>query len=320
MLTPPHDLDTDDLLRELRAQYDVHSDDLRFHPLGEDSWSYHLGDLWVSVRRDLRIHLPAAYELSCRLRDAGLNFVLAPLPGADGRLVRRVGRHPVVVFPYVSAEPLAAETASSQEVAEAGRMLTRLHGCRIPADLPAEGYTLPFEEDVARVVAAADGAPDRGPYTSRLVRLLQANRHALAADRAELARLARVCAAVADPLVLTHGEPLASNILRTSAGLRLIDWGEAGWGPPERDFSHLARTLGVAPPQRPAFARLYEIRWRLSEIAEYGIRFLEEHRGDADDDAMWHRLLQYLPNSWQTTVRGRQRPAAGRGRLGERSE
>ena len=41
--------------------------------------------------------------------------------------------------------------------------------------------------------------------------------------------------------------------------------------------------------------RFYELRWILSEITEYAMRFVNEHAGDRDDDAMWRRLVQYLP-------------------------
>ena len=66
-------------------------------------------------------------------------------------------------------------------------------------------------------------------------------------------------------------------------------------GPPERDWSHVIRCLGIGPRGRPEFQRLYEIKWILSEIAEYATIFLGDHEGGADDHAMWGRLLRYLP-------------------------
>jgi len=67
------------------------------------------------------------------------------------------------------------------------------------------------------------------------------------------------------------------------------------WGPPERDWSHVERTLFVAPSCRPSFRRLYDIRWILSEVAEYASVLAEPHAGDDDDRAMWDRLTRYLP-------------------------
>ena len=67
------------------------------------------------------------------------------------------------------------------------------------------------------------------------------------------------------------------------------------WGPPERDWFHVGRTTGRAFAGRPEFFRFYELRWALSEITEYVGRLTKPHDGNADDRAMWGRLLRYLP-------------------------
>jgi spectinomycin phosphotransferase len=297
MLTPLAQLSAEKLTRCVAEGFETGSDAPAFLPVGEDSWAYRIGDLWVSVRRDLRGYSPAAYELARRLRKDGAEYVLSPLLWPDGCIARMVEGYPVLVFPYVEAEEVSRETVTPDELAEVSCIFRRLHGSALQTDLLAEAYTLSFEWDILAVISAHTSRPsDRGPYTARFLDLISAWHAELTAELEELTELANLCRHDQTPFVLTHGEPCASNILRTAAGLRLIDWGEAAWGPRERDLFHLRRTLGPIPGGRPHFLRFYEIRWRLSEIAEYGMRFLNDHTGDADDLAMWHRLLHYLPS------------------------
>ena len=96
------------------------------------------------------------------------------------------------------------------------------------------------------------------------------------------------------PLVLTHGEPNGGNVLRVNDGrLYLIDWGDLAYGPPERDWSQMSG-LGLDLPIRPAFGRFYELRWVLSEVAEYVARFAAPHAGSAEDEDKWNELGRYL--------------------------
>ncbi|OAR27666.1 hypothetical protein A8W25_01220 [Streptomyces sp. ERV7] len=280
----------------LNEQFDISGGALEFQPLGEDSWSYRLDDLWVSVRRDLRGHAPASYEAARLLADAGLNCVLAPLAGADGGVSHRVGDFPVVVFPYVSGMPLDTATLSKSDLDTVIGLMRSIHRVDISRDLPAEDYGLSFESDLFDALTVAEGkAPDTGPYGARAHALLRRHYTAVTATYEELTGVGRRCAESDVPLVITHGEPGAPNILRTADSFLFADWGEAMWGPAERDWFHFARTLGRAPSCRPDFLRFYEMRWRLNEIAEYAAIFFAEHADDREMKAMWRRMVNYLP-------------------------
>src|SRR6185503_14185813 len=83
-----------------------------------------------------------------------------------------------------------------------------------------------------------------GPY-SELARQALADH---ASDVAELLRLLdRLATDVASrdaEWVVTHGEPHAANIIRTDAGLALIDWDTVALAPRERDLWMLAGEPG----------------------------------------------------------------------------
>ncbi|WP_192582225.1 phosphotransferase [Streptomyces triticiradicis] len=304
MLLPPDDVDLDQLGREIDLHYDADPQPFEFVPLGEDSWSFRRGALWVSLRRDLRGHVPGAYHAAHLLERSGTARVLAPLMGADGRIVRTVGRYPVVVFPYRELEQLTPHGITADDATAVVTLLDQVHRAGKAAlaatELPCESYEIAFRDDLTAALDFADAPPAVGNgYRARLHRLLRTHRDAIRAMLRELADLAAVCAAQGEPFVLTHGEPSAANILRGADGLVLADWGGALWGPPERDWFHVRRTLGIDVPDcRRPFLDFYRVRWVLSEIAEYATRFgapRADGAEDAEDVAMWGRLLRYLP-------------------------
>ena len=288
-------LDEAELVAVVREQYGESSDRLEFEPVGEDSWCYRLGELWVSLRRDLRGHFPAAYEAASLLWQEGNESVMAPLAGADGEVVRTVCGHPVVVFPHVAAAPVAVPLAPG-ELDDVVGVLSCLHGSVTTAPLSRERYELSFEDDLDwSINHAIEQGSETGPYSARLRALIRANQRTIVSLRAELKDLAATCAASDSPFVLTHGEPHPGNILRHGDRLLLADWGELMWGPAERDWYHVISSLGGSPRCRPDFLRFYEIRWWLSEFAEYATRFFREHDGGQEDVAMWGRLVEYFP-------------------------
>jgi len=297
VLQPLQELDEALLVRVLRDQYGASGHALEFMPVGEDSWSYRLDDLWVSVRRDLRGHFPEAYETVSRLRELGNESLLAPLAGSDGKAVREVCGHPVVVFPYVLAAPVAVPPGPG-ELDQVIAVLSRLHRSRPDTDPGVEDYALSFEDDLDRAVdqASATG-PDSGPYSTRVRRLIRRNHDRVASLRSELKDLAALCLASDEPRVLTHGEPHPGNILRPvdGGGLLLVDWTELRWGPPERDWYHVISSFGAGPRCRPEFFRYYEIRWWLSEFAEYATWFLGDHVDGEEEPGMWERMTCYFP-------------------------
>jgi spectinomycin phosphotransferase len=246
----------------------------------------------VSVRRDWHGHVPEAYEAATELAERGCDFVLAPLRGADRRVVHQVRAHPVVVSPYVAGEWLFERTADQDGSAQ---LASQLHECSVETILPAEDYRCPFVPQLEQTLSRACGADtDAGPYSEHTQRLVRAHRYALDSLIREADRVSAACRADTAPFVLTHSESIGNTMRTPDNRLLLFDWGEAALGPPERDWWDFDRV----PPGvvvRPAFTRFYELRWTLGELADYVHRFIEPHTGDADDQWMWRELQQYLP-------------------------
>lgn len=296
VLTPAPGVSTAGLSGILREFYDQPDVQIDFVPLGEDSWCYRSADLWVSLRRDIDGHVPEAYLGACELAGSGLDYVLAPIPGSDGQVVRDFAGYPLVVFPFRHVQQIDADSPLTMVEREVVlEQLRQLQTASVTTRLPTEDFSLPFERRLSDARARLAQGVSRGPFSRRAEAL--ADRHADRIDRwcREIDEVARRCRRTDHQFVLSHGDPSGANFLRSGSDLLLADWGALRWAPRERDTFHLTRTLGFPSDGRADFTRFYELRWALSEVAEYLEVFSSDHVGTVNDQAMWGRLLRYLP-------------------------
>jgi spectinomycin phosphotransferase len=295
VLVPDPSIDVDALGQLLAVEFDSRDLTPTFVPAGGDSWSYRAGPWWVSVRRDRQGHFPASYEAARELRDAGYEFVLAPARGRSGRVVHGVHGRPVIVTEFVEARPNFRDGLTRDQLQELSQAVDALHAARVSAAVSSESFDLPFaselDEALARAVAGADTA---GPLGSDVSALVRHNDSRIREWREAIAVCQERCRASPGDLVLTHGEPEPPNVIVTPAGeLLLLDWGDLLRAPPERDALAL-RSLGVARRSRPDVLRFYELRWILSEVAEYVARLTSPHKGNAEDHEKRKELARYL--------------------------
>jgi spectinomycin phosphotransferase len=295
VLLPDPTIDAASLAHLLASEFGA--DDLTptFVPAGGDSWSYRAGPWWVSVRRDRQGHFPENYEAARELRDAGYEFVLAPVRGQNGHVVHTVSGRPVVVTEFVEARANYREGLAPAHRQELSRAVKELHSARVSADVRSESFDLPFADELEAALARAEaGSHTAGPLGSDVSELVSRNGVRIGDWREEIAVCQERCRASPGELVLTHGEPEPPNVLITPDDeLLLLDWGDLLRAPPERDALSL-RSLGIVPPARRDFLRFYELRWILSEVAEYVSRFTSPHEGNAEDLEKRAELARYL--------------------------
>jgi hypothetical protein len=275
--------------------------------------------------------LRAALRSAIALRNAGREFVVAPVPAgwrataADGTgagrreeggspsghdlpaggepVIRFGGRFAVAVYPFAEGRSYEwGEWTADGRAAVLG-MVAEVHTApeRARREALADDFRVPFRE---QMTAAGDGwePAERGPYTRAAARLLREHAAALRGLLDRYDALVAVARARPGRNVLTHGEPHPGNAMLTASGWRLIDWDTALIAPPERDLWHLdagdgsalagyAAMTGVAP--LPELIELYRLGWDIRDIAGDTARFFGPHDGDANDEQSW-RLLTSL--------------------------
>jgi spectinomycin phosphotransferase len=295
----PEGLETSALIDSLADRWGFDVETIDYARLGFGSYHWVVTDLvgsrgFVTVddleRKPWFGHTPeaalaglrSAFDSARALRDAGLDFVVAPIPANDGETVYRVGtRHSIALFPFVDGQAgRQFEYDSPEERGAVLTLLAQLHGAtsvveavarRIELDVPGRAH---IDSGLRDVNESWSGGP-----------LSEPARQAMAGRASEVAellglfdRLARDVAARSTRWVVTHGEPHPVNFIRTDAGRMLVDWDTVALGPPERDLwmvvrdtgddaARYADATGLQPD--PVALDFFRLMWDLSDLAAY---------------------------------------------------
>ena len=262
---------------------------MRLHG-GADTWDAAFG----------RLERAFAAALSLR-RDAGLGFVVAPIPAASGAvLVRLTERYSLAVHPYLDGAQARADgtfSSPADRLAVVG-LLTRLHAAKATPPDP-DPFTVRLAGELADAIERTGERWDSGPYGERARALLIRDGQAVAELLAAYDRLAQRVAARPERMVITHGQPHGANVLRTVDGFVFVDWESVLLAPPERDLWGLAET---DPSVLAAYSAvtgaaidaealtLYRLSWDLAEISGCICWFRGEHGDTADCAEAWQNL------------------------------
>ena len=267
---------------------------------GAHHWRVDVGDgprLFATYDRFGKRHslesLTAAYTGARQLAENGLEFVLAPLPTDAGRLLVPVAAGALSCSPWVDGRVVGEGPIGDPETAAANIAdLARLHAVDPPVGVlswsPVVGSGVGD-----RLAGLVTSAWTTGPYG-------ESARRAIAGRLTEIegwaARYLVLAEAAADRRwVITHGETHTRNQLMTPDGIRFVDWESVKLAPRERDLSTLVQAgYGVRVNADPAMVELFDLEWRLAEIAEYADWFASPHTGTADDRIAHGGLLEEL--------------------------
>ncbi|WP_412538318.1 phosphotransferase [Longispora sp. K20-0274] len=251
--------------------------------------------------------LGRAFDTALALRrDAGLAFVVAPVPTRTGSTLWRLdSRYSLAVFPLLDGRSGRFGAHRPEDRAEIVGLLAALHAATpvVAAGAPPVDLNLPGRAGLHDALEHLDEEWTGGPYSEPARQLLAGRAGHVARLLADLDRLVdRVRATVTD-WVVTHGEPHPGNVVRTAAGPLLVDWDTVRLAPPERDLWLLAAdaddvlagyTRATGRPVDPSALALYRLWWDLADIAGYVAELRGPHRGTEDTAASWKYLSNHL--------------------------
>jgi spectinomycin phosphotransferase len=277
------------------ARFFVTADDLDTKP-----W---LGDTTDSAFEGLR----RAFDTAFVLRRRGLAFVAAPVPATGGETVRRVGaRYSIALFPFVPGRAGEYGNYDPETRAAVVSLLAELHRATPAAESTARTIELevPGRPRLEAALREVNETWSNGPFS-------EPARHALECHSADLAdlfalhdRLSEQVRSRGGHWVITHGEPHAANVMRTSGGHVLVDWDTVALAPPERDLWILAGDSAdrAATSYADATGRLldraaldfFRLTWDLADIAAFTDALRAPHRRDADTAKAYDALAELL--------------------------
>ncbi|MFF3440037.1 phosphotransferase [Streptosporangium sp. NPDC002721] len=285
------------------------------------AWFVKVNDLGVedAGRDDAFDRLGRSFGTALALRrDAGLGFVLAPVPAVTGAVVWRLTPgYALSVFPMVTGSAGRFGPHRPRDRAEVIDLLAELHRATpIVADTAARtDLVLPGRDRLEEALRDLGRRWTGGPHAEPARELLSAHAGRIRRSLADFDHRVDQVRNTAEAWVVTHGEPHPGNIMRTPAGPRLIDWDTVRIAPPERDLwmltPALATMLGEDPagdvddvltrytratgrPVTPAGLALYPLWWRLADIAAYTDELRRPHGNGEDAAASLTYLTGYL--------------------------
>jgi spectinomycin phosphotransferase len=294
---PPH-LTDEDVLATVNEHWHAGGDRIGHLPVGFGAhhWRVSGADtiLFVTFDRLGGRHtadsLEAAYAGARSLSETGLDFVLAPLPTVGGRVTVPFEDGALSVTPWRNGK--SGDGSMSAARARLTRaLLDRLHATTPPADLPRWRPLVgpDLADDLTQRTA---GRWDTGPCGEdarvaireqlREIETWTATYHRLAATTAE------------DTWVPTHGEPHTRNQLAIPDAVLLIDWESLKLAPRERDLRSLEVAGYPQPDGDDPMLELFDLEWRLDEIAQYASWFEAWHTGTESDAIAFGGLVAEL--------------------------
>jgi spectinomycin phosphotransferase/16S rRNA (guanine(1405)-N(7))-methyltransferase len=335
VFTRPKDFREETIRAELAVGWGFRADVLAYQPVGFGSHHWLAADaagprLFVTIDDLAAIlrnasdttdaafaRLDRAFTSALSLRqDAGLEFVLAPVPDRDGGVLRGLsGGYSILVHLYLpDAAAADGRFGSACDVHTVAGLLVRLHAARAVAPR-TDDFVIPRADELRAAMAATGQICAAGPYAGQARELLARQASGVEQLLACYQALAVKVAARPERMVITHGEPNAGNVLRTPSGYVFVDWESVLLAPPERDLWQLAEqdpgaadaycAAGGVPVDADALA-LYRMWYDLFEIAGYISFFRAPHAATEDAAESWRNLRYFLRpgDRWPDLISG----------------
>lgn len=235
VFSEPRDLDRTALADALKRHWSIDAAGLDYLPVGFGSHHAEVvgadGSRWFVAADDLRaghhagrapddvfVVLDRAFRTATALRgDAGLEFVLAPIPCDGGTVLRRIdSRYAIRVEPFVegTAEE-SGEFGHPEERRRMGTLLGRLHAASgsVPLGLPGrEDFALPGRAALEEALARLDAPWHHGPFADPTRELLRAQAGRLRDRVRAYDELAGHVRDEPGRWVVTHGEAHSANV------------------------------------------------------------------------------------------------------------
>ncbi len=251
--------------------------------------------------------LVSALQAAATLRQAGLDFIVAPLARIDGTLTQWLPPDYVLaVYPHIDGETATYGRYQSQE--RRRQVIDRLVVIHQATDLVRDiavvhDLAVPKRADLEAAMETITLPWDSGPFGHEAQVLLTKHKPALRAALSRFDTLAEKVSATRDRWVITHGEPHRGNTIVNEVGVQLIDWETARIAPPERDLWALidedarSRIDYIEASGRAVdddALKLYRSWWSLCEVSLYTDDLRSAHADTAETQIAWQGLREHM--------------------------
>lgn len=329
MRDKPANFDEKELLAALSEGWSTRAESLTYLPVGFGSYHWSAADQrgleWFVKVDDLGYaedgrdeefgRLGRSQETALTLhRDAGLEFVLAPVPAGNGApLWRLSSRYALSVYPMIAGTAGEFGSHRREDLAEVTGFLAELHRATpaVAHLAPRADLLLPGRDGLNAALADLRQPWTAGPHSEAARDLLTLHEGRVRQWLDRFDHLVNEVRGDGSDWVVTHGEPHPGNVMRSPMGAWLIDWATVQMAPPERDmwmltdaFTRMLREELTGADEQvfaqysrisgrtvsPAGIALYRLWWPLADVAAF-LDDLRRPHGEGEDAAA---ALKYL--------------------------
>jgi spectinomycin phosphotransferase len=247
--------------------------------------------------------LRTAYATAIALHEAGLDFVVAPLRASrSGHPIVRLGsRYAVSVSPLLDGQ--SGRFGAPPDAPYRDRIVELLAAMHLATGAvedvaPRLAEALPERHALVAGMTAADQPWTGGPYGEPARRWIRSRSGVLQRALDTFGRLGERIRSAGRPVVVTHGEPHAGNVLNVGGRLFLIDWDTVSLAQPERDLSMIGDDAGTFALYEELTGRAvdadalayFRLAWDLNDAAAFVRGFRLPHADNADSEHAWRSL------------------------------
>ena len=317
----PEDLEVSSVIGALRDGWGFGVDVAEYAAVGAGSYHWEVTDetglrrfitvddlgqkAWLGDTRDAAFDgLRRAFDTSVALRGDGLHFVVAPIQTRQGESLRRLdSSYAIALFPFVKGEAGQFGYYEDDDDTRGAvvAMLAKLHQATaaVGSTVRTVGFDLPGRHHLEAALLELNEAWTGGPLSEPARDAVRGSASVLAELLTLADRLAADAQKRGSAWVVTHGEPHAANVMRSSEGRLLVDWDTVALAPPERDLWMLVvgGTDAADLYDRATGTRLddaaldfFRLTWDLKDLAEY-LNVLRSPHRENDDTVRQYQAL-----------------------------
>jgi spectinomycin phosphotransferase len=204
----------------------------------------------------------------------------------------------IALFPFVDGRNLGHFDIPVDDQPSLVHLLAELHEAspHVPDIALTRGFELPGRAALDDALTELEVPWTSGPFAESARQWLATNTGRVQRGLELYEELAsRV--QMSSPLVITHGEPHAGNVMRARSRLVLVDWDTVAFAPAERDLwfvndqsSRVMYAHATGRTVDPATVHLYALGWKLSDLAAFISVLRSPHGRSNDTEHAWSVL------------------------------
>ena len=264
---------------------------------------------WLGDTRDSACEaLTRAFDTAVVLRNAGLEFVVAPIPTSDGETLRRIGlRYTIALFPFVAGRAGTYGRYDAGAHAAVVSMLAELHLATPAVGSVARsiGLELPGRRRLEACLRELTQTWSGGPLSEPARQRFAGHASDVTAFLSLADRLAAAVEKRGSTWVVTHGEPHSANVLQAGTRHLFVDWDTVALAPRERDLWMLVEdgtedlagyTDATGHQIDPDAIDFFRLTWDLKDLAENLNVLRSPHQESEDTVRAYEGLTSCMPS------------------------